>query len=341
MTSGGDECGGVVAALPLALADVEAAARRIAPQAVRTPLLRCPALEALIGGEVFVKPECLQRTGSFKFRGAYNRLAMIPAGERARGVVACSSGNHAQGVAEAARLLDMPATIVMPTDAPPIKAARTRRAGASIVGYDRERDDRTAIAMAIVERTGATFVHPFDDPAVMAGQGTVGLEIAADLEILGATADAVLVPVSGGGLLAGVAVALADRMGGATCHPVEPEGFDDLTRSLQAGARQANSRRSGSLADALMSVEPGVCAFEVHRRLVAPGYAVPEEALLRAMAFAFAEMKIVVEPGGGIALAALLAGLVPARGRTVVAVVSGGNVEPSVFARALSAAGAV
>lgn len=317
------------------IADVEAAAERIAGEAVRTPLLTSAVLDEAVGGRVFIKPECLQRTGSFKFRGAYNRLAMMSAEQRARGVVAASSGNHAQGVAEAARLFGVPATIVMPHDAPAIKRARTERSGARVVGYERTREDRIAIARAIVAETGATFVPPYDDPGVMAGQGTAGLEIAADLAAAGIAADLVLVPTGGGGLLSGVATAIAARMPGATCLAVEPEGFDDTCRSLETGVRQRNAALSGSIADALLAEMPGEITFSVNRRLCRPGAAVPDAALLDAMAFALNELKLVTEPGGVIALAALLSGRIAAAGRTVVAVLSGGNVDPEQLAAAL------
>ncbi|GAB5376107.1 MAG: threonine/serine dehydratase [Acuticoccus sp.] len=293
-------------------------------------------LDDRVGARVFVKPECLQRTGSFKFRGAYNRIAMMEPAERARGIVAASSGNHAQGVAEAARLFGVPATIVMPHDAPAIKRARTERSGARVIGYDRATEDRMAIADAIVAETGATFVPPFDDPGVMAGQGTTGLEIAADLEAAGLAADLVLVPVGGGGLIAGVATAMAARMPGATCCAVEPAGFDDTCRSLVAGSRLGNAARSGSVADALLAEMPGELTFRVNARLVRPGAAVPDAALLRAMAFAAEELKIITEPGGVIALAAVLEGLVDVAGRTVVVVVSGGNVDPGRLCEAVA-----
>lgn len=323
---------------PLAIdfADVEAAAARIAGHAVRTPLLSCPPLDDLTGARVFLKAECLQRTGSFKFRGAFNRLSMIPEADRGRGVVACSSGNHAQGVAEAARLFAIPATIIMPSDAPAIKRARTERSGARVVPYDREREDRNAIALAIAGETGATFIHPYDDPGVMAGQGTTGLEIAQDCEALGVMPDRVIVPAGGGGLIAGVATACAARLPRAVVQPAEPENFDDTTRSLMAGRRVRNAALSGSIADALLAESPGAHTFPVHRRHVSPGVAVPDAALLRAMAFAANELKLVTEPGGVIALAAVLEGLVPVRGETVVCVLSGGNAEPAVLARALT-----
>jgi threonine dehydratase len=322
--------------LAITFADVEAAACRLAGHAVRTPLLSCPALDDLTGTRLFLKAECLQRTGSFKFRGAYNRIAMIPEEARARGVVACSSGNHAQGLAEAARLFAIRATIVMPADAPAIKRARTERSGAIVVPYDREREDRNAIARAIAEETGATFVHPYDDPGVMAGQGTAGLEIAQDCAAIGVRPDRVLVPAGGGGLMAGIATALATLAPHARIHPVEPEGFDDTTRSLEAGYRITNASLSGSIADALLAEAPGRNTFPIHRRHVCPGFAVPDADLLPAMALAANELKLVVEPGGVVALAAVLSHIAPVQGETVVCVLSGGNADPHLLARALA-----
>lgn len=321
----------------LSIKDIEAARSRLAPHAVHTPLVSSAVLDKAVGARVFIKPECLQRTGSFKFRGAYNRIAMIAEEDRARGIVAASSGNHAQGVAEAARLFGVPATIVMPTDAPAIKRARTERSGATVVGYDRTREDRVAIAREITERTRGTFVAPYDDPGVMAGQGTTGLEIASDLAAMGVAADLVLVPTGGGGLLAGISTAIASLMPGAICCPVEPEGFDDTSRSLASGHRERNAALTGTIADALMSEMPGELTFRVNSALARPGAAVPDSAMLAAMAFAAHELKLVVEPGGVVALAALLAGVVDVADKTVVVVLSGGNVDPDRMAAALSA----
>jgi threonine dehydratase len=313
--------------------DVRAAAARIRAEAVRTPLLPVALPD---GGEVFVKAETLQRTGSFKFRGAYNRLSMIPDAARPAGVVTCSSGNHAQGVAEAARILGMPATIVMPADAPAVKLARTRATGAEVVTYDRRSEDREAIAGAIAARTGATFVHPYDDPGVIAGQGTVGLEIAEDCAAHGLIPDAVLVCCSGGGLVSGIALALEELAPRAAVHTVEPAGFDDYARSLAAGERLSNARSTGSICDALMAESPGAIGFAIARRRLSPGLVVTDEQALAAVAFAARHLRLVVEPGGAVALAALLAGLVPTKGRTVVAVLSGGNVDDAVLCRALA-----
>jgi threonine dehydratase len=306
-------------------ADVQAAATRIAPYAVRTPLVESPALNRLTGGRVFLKLETLQRTGSFKFRGACNRLAMIPQDQRAHGVVAFSSGNHAQGVAAAAALFGMEAVIVMPSDAPRAKIDGTKALGGIVVEYDRQREDREAIAGRICAARGAVLVRPFDDAGVIAGQGTAGLEIAEDAARFGVTLDDVLVPCSGGGLVSGVALALAGAGLAARVHSVEPENFDGMKRSLDAGARVAAPGGKLSIADALMAPTPGAIVFELAKDLLAPGYAVNDAELARAVTFAAHDLKLVVEPGGAAALAALLAGRLDVRGRCIALVLSGGN----------------
>ena len=306
-------------------ADIQAAAERIAPYAVRTPLVESPALNALTGGRIFLKLESLQRTGSFKFRGACNRLAMIPEGQRANGVVAFSSGNHAQGVAAAAALFGMQAVIVMPSDAPRAKIEGTQRLGGTVVEYDRQREDREAIAGRICAERGAVLVRPFDDAGVIAGQGTAGLEIAEDALRFGVTLDAVLVPCSGGGLVSGVALALRGAGMPARVHSVEPENFDGMKRSLEAGARVAAPGGKLSIADALMAATPGAIVFELARDLLAPGFAVNDAELDRAVLFAARDLKLVVEPGGAAALAALLAGKLDCRGRCAALILSGGN----------------
>ena len=308
-------------------ADIIAAQARIAPYAVRTPLVESWQLNALTGGRVFLKLETLQRTGSFKFRGACNRLAMIPQSERAKGVVAFSSGNHAQGVAAAAQLFGMPALIVMPSDAPRPKIEGTRAFGAEIVEYDRLGDDREAIAAKICAERGAVLVRPFDDAGIIAGQGTAGLEIAKAAAHLGILLDEVLVPCSGGGLVSGIALALAGAGAAAKVHSVEPENFDGMKRSLEAGRRVQAPGGKLSIADALMAPIPGVVVFEVAKGLLAPGFAVSDAELERAMAFAAQELKLLVEPGGAAGLAALLAGKIDAKNKTVAIVLSGGNVE--------------
>ncbi|WP_349357594.1 threonine/serine dehydratase [Stappia sp.] len=315
--------------------DILAARERIAGQAVRTPLLTSAFLDATTGGRILIKPENLQRTGSFKFRGAFNRLSMIPEADRAAGVVACSSGNHAQGVAEAARLLGMPATIVMPEDAPKAKLDRTRRAGARVVTYKRGIEDRDAISHAIAAETGATFVHPFNDPGVIAGQGTLGLELCEQAAEIGAEPDAVLTCAGGGGMSAGVALAFERLAPDCAFHPVEPAGFDDIARSLAAGERLSNPSESGSVCDAILTPMPGELAFSILRRRAGGGLVVSDDEALAAVAFAFRELKLVVEPGGAVCLAAVLAGKLPVEGRTIALTLSGGNVDPALLASAL------
>lgn len=319
--------------LPVTPAAIDAAAKVLAPVAVRTPLLGLPALDQRLGGRVFFKAEVLQRTGSFKFRGAFNKLSAIPPAARAAGVVAFSSGNHAQGVAHAAQLLQMPATIVMPADAPAAKRERTAGYGAEVVLYDRAREDREAIAREIAQQRGATLVPPYDDPKIIAGQGTVGREIAEDLAALGIAPDIVAAPASGGGLVAGIAVAVKARFPGAAIVTTEPEGFDDHARSLASGRREPHRAQGRTICDALMASIPGEITFAINIGLAARGVTVSDEEVGRAVAFAFNELKLVVEPGGAVALAALLAGRIEARGRTVVIVLSGGNVDADLFAR--------
>jgi len=322
--------------LPTA-ADVEAAAKRIAGVALRTPLISSPVLDAATGARVFLKAETLQRTGSFKFRGAYNRISSIPPERRSAGVVAYSSGNHAQGVAAAARLCNMPAVIVMPSDAPKPKQQRTAALGAEVVLYDRDREDRAAIARDIAVKRGAVLVPPFDDPYVIAGQGTAGREIVEDLDRLGLKPEIVVVGASGGGLIAGIALAIKARVPEAKFYSAEPEGFDDTARSFKSGKRETNARMSGTICDALMTATPGVITWEINRKLVGEGVSASDEEVGRAVAFAFRELKLVVEPGGAIGLAALLAGKLDVKGKIVVAVLSGGNVDPELFNRLIAA----
>jgi threonine dehydratase len=322
--------------LPVSPADIDAAAETIAAVAVRTPLLNSVALDERVGARVFLKPEVLQRTGSFKFRGAYNKLASIAQERRAAGVVAFSSGNHAQGVAAAARLLDMPATIVMPADAPVAKRERTKSLGAEVVLYDRDKEDREAIARAICEKRGATLVPPYDDPKIVAGQGTVGREIAQDLAARGAAPDLVIAPASGGGLVAGVATAIKAKFPDVRVLTAEPEGFDDHAKSFAAGRRTAIKPVGRTICDALMAAMPGEITFAVNHALGVRGVVVSDADVAAAVKFAFSELKLVVEPGGAIALAALLAGRVEARSGTVAIVLSGGNVDAELFAKLIS-----
>jgi threonine dehydratase len=326
--------GSVSDGLPVRFADVAGAAERLRGVAATTPLLESDALNELAGGRLLIKAECLQRTGSFKFRGAYNTILTL----RPAAVVAFSSGNHAQGVALAARLLGIPATIVMPADAPRTKLEGTRALGAEVVTYDRTGEDREAIGREIAARTGAAVVRPFDDPRIIAGQGTVGLELAEQAAARGAALDAVTVCCGGGGLVAGCALALTHLVPGVAVHPVEPAAFDDTARSLAAGKRLGNPPDARSFCDALLSPMPGELTFAVNSRLLAGGLAVTDAEVAHAMRLAFRHLKLVIEPGGAVALAAALTGKLPARGRTVGVVVSGGNVDAELFAEVLTSA---
>jgi threonine dehydratase len=318
--------------LPTA-ADVDDAARRLDGVALHTPLLTSAALDAMTGGRVFLKAETLQRTGSFKFRGAYNKLASLPVDRRAAGVVAFSSGNHAQGVAAAARLLGMPCVIVMPRDAPRAKRERTAAFGAEIVLYDRARDDREAIAADIAGKRGAVLVPPYDDALIIAGQGTAGKEIVDDLAALGLVPDVVVVTASGGGLTAGIALAVKARAPAAALYTAEPQGFDDHARSFRSGQREQNAELTGTICDALMARTPGKLTFAINQSLVGAGVTASDEEVATAVAFAFAELKLVVEPGGAVALAAVMTGKVNVRDKIAVAVLSGGNVDAELFSK--------
>ncbi len=312
------------------------AALRISGHAVETPLLSSSVLDAASGAKVYVKPECLQRTGSFKFRGAFNAISRLSKAELANGIVASSSGNHAQGVAAAAEIMNARATIVMPSDAPRLKVERTKRLGADVRFYDRSSDDREAVAKEVIGEIGGTFVHPFEHPDVIAGQGTVGLEIAKRLESDGMALDRVLVCTGGGGLTAGVALAVKHHFPDAIIHTVEPVGFDDYRRSLDAGRREKNPNGSGSICDAILTPMPGELSFEICRDTLAEGLVVSDEEALEAMKFAFQELKIVLEPGGAVALAGLLQAGTRWAGETIAVVASGGNVDAQVFARAIA-----
>jgi threonine dehydratase len=323
--------------LPLpGIAEVEAAAARLAGIVRRTPLLAGTPLDEAIGGRLLFKAECLQRTGSFKLRGAYNRLVQLDDERRRAGVVAFSSGNHAQGVAAAARTLGIRATIVMPSDAPAIKLANTRALGAEVVLYDRFSEDREQIARRLVAERGATLVPAYDDPEVVAGQGTAGLELMQQAAALGLMPDQVLVPTSGGGLTAGTAIAVRTLAPRAVVYGVEPAAFDDTRRSLAAGTLLKNPPEARSLCDALQSSPPGALTFAINRELLAGVLVVSDAEVETAMARSFRDLKLVVEPGGAVALAAALAGRVPLAGRTTAILLSGGNVDARTFAAALA-----
>jgi len=317
-------------------ADITAAAKRLAGVAVRTPLINAPVLDERLSARVFLKAETLQRTGSFKFRGAYNKIASIPPDQRAAGVVAYSSGNHAQGVAAAAKLLGMRATIVMPSDAPRAKRERTEALGAEIVPYDRDTEDRALLGERIARERGATLVPPYDDPLIIAGQGTIGAEIVEDLRWLNLRPQIVLIGASGGGLAAGIALGITAKVPSAELYAVEPEGFDDTLRSFASGQRETNARMSGTICDALMSATPGALTFPITRELIGKGFTVTDEEVARAVRYAFEELKLVVEPGGAVGLAALLAGKLDVKDKIVVGVLSGGNVDAELFAKLIA-----
>lgn len=316
--------------------DVRAAVARLDGVAIRTPILESPLLNDRLGRRLLVKPECLQVTGSFKFRGASNKIRAMTEAERAGGVVAYSSGNHAQGVAAAARFAGIPAVIVMPEDAPAIKRENTKAWGAEVRLYSRQSEDRAAIAQAIAEERGAVLIRPFDDPMVIAGQGTVGLETAAQLDELGIEPTAAIVPCGGGGLLAGVSLALKDRWPDLPIFAAEPEDFDDTARSLEAGERLSNASGAHSICDALLSNTPGIITFEINRRHLSRVFRVSDTQALSAMATLFETLKLVGEPGGVTGLAAALEGMAPSEDGPILVVISGGNVDPEVFSRALA-----
>ena len=316
--------------------DVRAAAARLAGHARRTPLLAATPLDELTSGRILLKLETLQHVGSFKFRGAYNRLAQLDAAQRRAGVVAFSSGNHAQGVACAARLLGVPATIVMPADAPRVKMQNTLALRAEVVTYDRLQESREQIAARLANERGAVLVPSFDDPDIIAGQGTVGLEIAEQAAELGLALDDVIVCTSGGGLVAGTALAIRALSPATRVWTAEPEGHDDHRRSLASGRRESNAPGTRSICDALLAPEPGVLTFEINRRLLAGGVTVGDAEVKAAIAYAARTLKLVVEPGGAVALASVLAGRIESAGRTIAVVLSGGNIDDELLREVLA-----
>jgi len=312
--------------------DIEEAAERLRDISVRTPLIRNFELDAVAGGRVLIKPECLQVTGSFKIRGAYNLLCQLSAQERKRGAVAWSSGNHAQGVAAAGAMLGIPVAIVMPEDAPRAKLENTRRLGGEVITYDRYTGDREAIARSIAAERNAVIVPSYDHADIIAGQGTVGLEIAEQATAMKESPDQVLICCGGGGLSSGSAVALKARLPDTSVHAVEPQDFDDTARSLAAGERVAVDPSARSICDALQAHMPGEMTFEINRRLLGEGLTVSDDEVREAMRFAFRNLKLVVEPGGAVALAAVLAGRIETSDKTTVVVLSGGNVDTDLYA---------
>ena len=316
--------------------DIEAAAKRIAQEAVVTPLLENAQLNGLVRGRIFIKAECLQRTGSFKFRGAWNCISKLDPARNRGGVVAYSSGNHAQGVAAAAQLRGVSALIVMPKDTPEIKKANTKVYGAEVVTYDRATENREEIANLYVAKRGAVLVPPFEHSDIIAGQGTCGLEIFNEARARGVLLDDVLVNCSGGGLTAGVALAFSEKSPKTKVHSVEPEGFDDYARSLRSGVREKNASAAGSICDALLTPQPGEMTFAMNKGRLAEGYAVSEAEVRRAVRFAFETLKLVVEPGGAVGLAAMLSKKLDGKKKNIAIILSGGNVDSDLFAEILA-----
>ena len=299
-------------------------------------LLRCAELSDRAGASVLIKPENLQHIGAFKFRGAYNRLAQLDRDEQRAGVVAFSSGNHAQGVAYAAKLLGIPATIVMPTDAPRIKLENTRRLGAEVRLYERHGESREQIASAIAAERGAVLVPSYDDPDIIAGQGTCGYELVEQAAALGMRPAALLVPCGGGGLLAGVSTAVRALLPETAIYGVEPENFDDHARSWKSGARESVPGTHSTLCDSLMTPTPGALTWSINRTTVSNFLVVTEDEVRHAVSFAFRYMKLVVEPGGAVALAALLSKKLNLEGQELALILSGGNIDPLVLDNCLS-----
>lgn len=316
--------------------DILSAAETIKGEAVRTPLLRCDALDEATGCKVFVKPENLQRTGSFKFRGAYNAISKLSHEERARGILANSSGNHAQGVGDASRMFGCASTIIMPADAPAMKVARTKAYGAKVIHFDRATEDREAVLARVEKETGSTIVHPYNNAMVIAGQGTVGLEIAEDIKALGLELDRITVCTGGGGLTAGIALSINANFPDAKVHCVEPVNFDDYKRSIESGQLERNAATAGSICDAIIAPSPGKIGFEVNKKLLHSGLVVTDDEALAAIKFAYEELKMVVEPGGAVALAGVLKHGKAWSGETVGLVLSGGNIDPDLFVKAIS-----
>ncbi len=321
--------------LPITMEDIYAAQARLRGYAVRTPLIENAALNERAGGRVLVKPECLQITGSFKFRGAYNRLSQLNEHEKTKGVVAFSSGNHAQGVALAARMLGIPATIIMPVDAPALKLQATKGYGAQVITYDRFHENREAIAAKIALETGAIIVPSFEDADIIAGQGTVGLEIAEDLNALGLAPDQMLINCGGGGLASGSFLAMKDAFGTLQGYTVEPDHYDDTMRSLMSGQIEKADVSIPSICDAIMTPSPGRMPFEILQALGVGGVTVSDDAALKAVAFASRHLKLVGEPGGVVSLAAVLTGKVETKDKVTVCIISGGNIDPLMLANAI------
>lgn len=315
------------------IALIRAAAERLSGHARLTPLLNAPLLDRIAGRRIFVKAECLQWTGSFKYRGAWSAVSALAANVRAKGVLAYSSGNHGQGLALAATQHGVDCVVLMPSDAPAVKIANTMAYGAEVILYVRATEDRDALGAALAKARDLALIKPFDDAQVIAGQGSIGLEIATQARAAHVSSACVITCCGGGGMTAGIALALQADAPHLTVRPAEPEGFDDTARSLAAGRILRNTRSSGSLCDAIVTPQPGQLTFPILQRLCGPGLVVSDDEALQAMALAFAHLRIVLEPGGAVALAAAL--FRPDLPQTVIAVASGGNVDPAIFRLAL------
>jgi threonine dehydratase len=314
------------------LKDIQEAAGRLSSIIVHTPLISSPILDDVVGGKVLLKAENLQRAGSFKIRGAYNFLSQLTPEQAKNGVVAFSSGNHAQAVAAAGTMLGIATTIVMPEDSPRIKIENTRKLGGKTILYDRYTQDREEIARGIVAERNCVLVPPYNHERIIAGQGTVGLEIVEQCRLMGVQPDQVLVNCSGGGLTAGCAVAVKALSPQTDVYAVEPEDFDDTRRSLESGQMELNDINARTICDSLMSSPPGEITFAINRVLLRAALTVSDEEVKEAIRFAFRNLKLVVEPGGAASLAAVLAGKVATRDKVTVVILSGGNIDAETFA---------
>lgn len=316
--------------------DIENAEKLLRKNSIKTPLLESSLLNEALGGRILIKPECLQRTGSFKFRGAFNKISNIEQNKLKNGVVAYSSGNHAQGVAHAAQLFGISATIIMPNTAPAVKKQKTKEYGATVIEYDIQSESREKLGQAISEETGAILIKPYDDPYVIAGQGTVGIEICRDLNVIAVKPDQLLSPCGGGGLIAGISLATHQHFPDCKIFSCEPEGFDDTLRSLESGVRVSNDPGNSSICDAIITPTPGELTYQINEKHLSRGICVTDEQVLNAMKVAFEHFNIVVEPGGAVALAAVISSNVDVTNKTTIVICSGGNVDSSLFARCLT-----
>ena len=315
---------------------IQEAAKRLKGKVRKTPMLSSPFLDEIAGRQVLVKPECLQHTGSFKYRGGYSAISAMEEKKREKGVLAFSSGNHAQGIALAARQHNIPSAIIMPYDAPTIKISNTRALGAEVIGYDRATEKREDIGEKLANERGLTLIKPYDEPEVIAGQGTTGIEIADQAKELGISKADVLVCCGGGGLTSGIALSLAEHAPEMTVYPAEPESFDDTARSIEKGYHVSNEMATGSICDAILTPTPGELTFPILNMYCSKGFVVSEKEVLQTMALAFQHLKLVIEPGGAVALATALFHPEGLNGDTLIAVASGGNVDQDIFSRALS-----